>query len=302
MSTLAVPQSLPANISYLAAVDGGGTSTRARVWHRSGVLVGEGRAGASGLMQGSAQAWENIACAIQTATPADLDPDWQKPIRTNTALGLGLAGANNPVWAADLLRTNPGYPHVDLHSDALTALHGAHAGSAGALIICGTGAIGMAQDGDGALRTVGGWGFPSGDEGSGADLGLRAIRLTQQALDGRRDPCALTQAILQHVGGSRAALLNWCGQANQNTYATCAPLVFAMASKDTAAQDLIKLAVDSLCTMAEALDHRHTLPLVVAGGIGQQLVSRLPLSVTDRIARAQGDAMQGAAQLLLKTF
>jgi len=149
---------------------------------------------------------------------------------------------------------------------------------------------------------VGGWGFPSGDEGSGADLGLRAIRLTQQALDGRRDPCALTQAILQHVGGNRAALLNWCGKANQNTYATCAPLVFAMASEDAVAQALINLAVDSLCAIAEALDPQQALPLVVAGGVGQQLIPRLPRLIADRITAAQGDAMHGAAQLLLKTL
>ena len=32
---------------------------------------------------------------------------------------------------------------------------------------------------------VGGWGFPHGDEGSGAWLGLEAVRLTLHWLDGR---------------------------------------------------------------------------------------------------------------------
>ena len=302
MTALKLSRPLPEAIQYLAAVDGGGTSTRARVWHRGGVRVGEGRAGASGLMQGSAQAWGHIARAVELAVADKLQADWPAATPLNTALGLGLAGANNPVWAQHFLQTDPGYAQVALHSDAVTALHGAHDGAAGALVIFGTGAIGVVQDFQGVLRTVGGWGFPAGDEGSGADLGLQAIRLTQQALDGRRDASALTEAILQHVGGSRDTLLEWCGRANQNTYASCAPLVFAAAPADACAQGLVTLALDSLCAIAQALDPHERLPLVIAGSIGQQLMARLPRSLTHRLVAAQGDAMHGALQLLLRTL
>jgi glucosamine kinase len=302
MTALHLTRPLAPAIHYLVAVDGGGTSTRARVWHRSGVCVGEGRAGASGLLQGSAQAWENIARSIDLAVQGKLGADWQPPGRGNTAIGLGLAGANNPVWAKDFLHSNPGYAHVDLHSDAETALHGAHGGAAGALVIFGTGSIGLVRELQGALRTVGGWGFPSGDEGSGADLGLQAIRLTQQALDGRRAAGALTEAVLQHVGGSAAALLEWCGRANQNAYASCAPLVFAAAAQDARARDLLTLAVRSLCAIADALDPHAQLPLVVAGSVGQQLLPRLAGPLAGRLTVARGDAMQGAAHLLLHTL
>jgi glucosamine kinase len=302
MTAMKLLRPLREPIHYVVAVDGGGTSTRLRVWHRSGVIVGEGRAGASGLMQGSAQAWENIARALEQAISGQLHPDWQPPTPSNVALGLGLAGANNPLWAQEFLQTNPGYVHIDLHSDAVTALHGAHNGAAGALVIFGTGAIGLARDLQGALHTVGGWGFPSGDEGSGADLGLQAIRLTQQALDGRIDASVLTDAILHHVGGAPAALLEWCGRANQNTYATCAPLVFAAAPNDERALELVTLAVDSLVAIANALDAKEELPLVIAGSVGQQIIPRLPRSLTGRITAAHGDAMQGALQLLLRTL
>lgn len=49
----------------------------------------------------------------------------------------------------------------------------------------GTGSVGGALLTNGRKLSVGGWGFPSGDEGSGAWLGLRAAQLAQQALDGR---------------------------------------------------------------------------------------------------------------------
>jgi glucosamine kinase len=302
MTALPLSQPLPEPVHFVVAGDGGGTSTRVRVWHRSGARVGEGRAGASGLLQGSAQAWGNIARALDLALLGHLQPDWQPPTPLNMAKGLGLAGANNPVWAQEFLQTNPGYAHVDLHSDAVTALHGAHAGAAGALVIVGTGAIGLAQDVQGRLHTVGGWGFPSGDEGSGADIGLRAIRLTQQVLDGRSSATALTEAILQHVGGTGAALLEWCGRANQNTYATCAPLVFAAAEQDARARDLVAHAVDSLCATAQALDPHEELPLVIAGSVGQRLIHLLPRSLADRLIPAHGDAMQGAAHLLLQSL
>ena len=67
---------LPAHIHYAIGVDGGGTSTRARVLHRSGVLVGEGRAGASGLMQGIPQAWRHVTQAIANAVEGRLRADW----------------------------------------------------------------------------------------------------------------------------------------------------------------------------------------------------------------------------------
>ena len=302
MTALSMAHTLPEAVHYLVGIDGGGTSTRARLWHRSGTMIGEGRSGPSGLMQGSAQAWENIERALDAAVQGHIRDGWPQPSRSSTALGLGIAGANNPVWAKEFLQTNPGYAFVDLHSDAVTALHGAHASAAGALVICGTGAIGLAQDLHGALRTAGGWGFPCGDEGSGADLGLQAVRLTQQALDGRIAPSALTQATLKFVGGSRKALLAWCGGANQQTYATCAPLVFAAATQDRRAADLIHVAVDCLHAIADAIDPSAALPLVIAGSVGQLLIPQLPTSLTHRITPARGDAMQGAAQLLLRTL
>jgi glucosamine kinase len=288
---------LPPHIHYAIGIDGGGTSTRARVVHRSGVVVGEGKAGASGLMQGTVQAWRHIAMAIEQAVQGHLQPHWEAPLPGHCALGLGLAGANNPDWYASCVAAAPGYAALHLVSDAVTALRGAHQGAPGALVIMGTGAIGLVLRRDGQLTTVGGWGFPSGDEGSGADLGLRAINLTQQAVDGRGPATALTQAVLQAVGGTPTAMLGWCGGATQFDYATLAPLVFAHAAEDTAAANLLKFAANSLQALATALDPVGDLPLVVAGSIGQRLVPQLEPAIAQRVVPQQGDAMDGALAL-----
>ncbi len=288
---------LPAAVHYVIGVDGGGTSTRARVMHRSGVLVGEGRAGASGLMQGTPQAWRHIAMSIEEATDGKLRGDWPAPMPANCALGLGLAGANNPPWYAECVAADPGYALLQLASDGVTALLGAHQGGPGALVIMGTGAIGLALQRDGERSTVGGWGFPSGDEGSGADLGLRAANLTQRALDGRHAHTPLTEAVQQAVGGSRVALLAWCGAARQFEYATLAPLVFQHAAQDPAAAALLQYAAQSLEALAMTLDPAQDLPLALAGSIAQRLVPYLSPTLAQRVVQPQGDAMDGALAL-----
>lgn len=288
---------LPAHIHYAIGVDGGGTSTRARVVHRSGVVVGEGKAGASGLMQGTPQAWLHIAEAIASAVHGRLRTGWPAPSTANTALGLGLAGANNAAWNAECLAANPGYTQLVLESDALVALLGAHQGAAGALVIMGTGAIGLALQADGLRTTSGGWGFPCGDEGSGADLGLQAVNLTQRAVDGRHAHTALTRDVYDTLGGTPEALLAWCGAARQFEYATLAPKVFAHAEWDGVADQMLARAAQSLESLAAALDPTHTLPLAVAGSIAQRLLPRLSHAMVRRVVPAQGDAMDGALAL-----
>ncbi|BDT73895.1 glucosamine kinase GspK [Comamonadaceae bacterium OS-4] len=293
-------EQLPAHIHYAIGIDGGGTSTRARVVHRSGVVVGEGKAGASGLVQGIPQAWRHITQAIAQATEGRLQTDWPPLVPANCALGLGLAGANNRGWHADFLAADPGYARLRLESDAVTALWGAHGGNAGALVIVGTGAIGLALLPDGQQRVSDGWGFPCGDDGSGADIGLRAVNLTQRTLDGRAIAGPLSTAILQATGGTRDALLAWTGAARQFDYATLVPCVFAHEHQDLEAARLIRYSLQQLESLARAVDPTHTLPLVVAGSIGQRMVPRLSALVGACVVPPQGDAMDGALTLCMQ--
>lgn len=293
-------ESLPTHIHYAIGIDGGGTSTRARVVHRSGVVVGEGNAGASGLVQGIPQAWRHITQAIAQATEGRLQAGWPPLMPANCALGLGLAGANNRGWHADFLAADPGYARLKLESDAVTALWGAHGGNAGALVIVGTGAIGLALLPDGQQCVSDGWGFPCGDDGSGADIGLRAVNLTQRTLDGRAIAGPLSTAILQATGGTRDALLAWTGAARQFDYATLVPCVFAHEHHDPEAARLIRYSLQQLESLARAVDPTHTLPLVVAGSIGQRLVPRLSALVGACVVPPQGDAMDGALTLCMQ--
>jgi len=289
---------LTAGSNWLAAVDGGGSRTRVRVWDRQGVLLGTAEAGPSGLGQGTAQAWAHIgeALALVGARLGKIVPIAQ------ITLAMGLAGVNNAEWRSAFLAANPGYAALGLYSDAETALAGAHGGVPGILLISGTGSIAMARTVDGGLRSVGGWGFPVGDEGSGAALGLQAMRLAQQAIDGRRSASPLTAAVCAQTGPGADAMLDWCGRATQFHYASLAPLVFAHANTDALAAALLSDAVAAVQAMVLAVDPSGQLPLVLAGSVAQQLATRLPRALAIRRVVARGDALDGAITLFQNAF
>jgi len=277
-------------IGYFIGVDGGGSGTRARVLAADGRFVGEGEAGPSGLSQGVAQAWAHVQEAIAAAfggTPAAAG---------ECALGLGLAGAHDAALRAACATAAPRYGALVVDTDSHAALLGAHGGRPGIVVIAGTGSIGEALYANGRRRVCGGWGFPVGDEGSGAWLGLRAMAVAQRAADGRGSAGPLARAVWQHAGGSDETTLRaWCLGAGQQRYARLAPLVFDHEAADPAAARLIERALDAIAAMACALD--ATLPVATTGSIGKRLAPRLPRPLSERIVAPAGDALDGALRL-----
>lgn len=285
------------SVSYLIGVDGGGTGTRARVWPASALAssLGQGQAGPSSLSHGVGGAWQQILHAVEQAfAQAGLPtPPWSV-----CGLGAGLAGANAPHQAAEFIATQPGFAQVALDTDSFTALLGAHGGRHGVVLLAGTGSAAEAWLPDGRRRLAGGWGFPVGDEGSGAWLGLQAVGLAQRALDGRRTASALTDAICALTGRNANEMLAWCARANQTAYASLAPAVFASADIDPDAEALLQRAADALADLAHALDPAGALPVVCSGSIARRLQGRLPAELRQRCAEPVGDAADGALHLL----
>jgi glucosamine kinase len=289
------------SVLYLIGVDGGGTGTRARLW-RAGppsAPLGQGEAGPSSLSHGVAGAWHQVLQAIgQAFAQAGLaTPPWPQ-----CALGAGLAGANAPHQAAEFHATQPGFAHLVLDTDSFTALLGAHGGRHGVVLLSGTGSAAEAWLPDGSRRLAGGWGFPVGDEGSGAWLGLQAVGLAQQALDVRRAASPLTDAVTAIAGRDAEAMLAWCARANQTAYASLAPAVFASAGLDPAADNLLQRAADALADLVRALDPQGALPVVCSGSIARRLQARLPAALRHRCAEPVGDAADGALHLLRRSL
>lgn len=284
----------------LVGIDGGGSGTRARLADAHGRVLGSGRAGPSALGQGVAQAWRHIGQALDAAF-ADAGrvrlPDLE------VALGLGLAGVERPSRRDEFIAADPGFARCAVFSDAQTTLRGAFGGGPGIVIAAGTGSIGLVQTRDGTQRRAGGWGFPAGDEGSGAWLGLHAMQMAQAALDGRAAAGSLARAVWRIAGADAEALLQWCEAAGQHAYAQLAPAVFdAARDGDAAAVALLDAAAAELARHIDALSAGstpdHDLPIVLAGSIGERLRERLPPAQRARCVDPAGDSADGALALL----
>jgi len=283
-------------IRYLAGVDGGGTRTRACVAAPDGAVLACGEAGPSALGQGIAQAWENVLAALERAFRAAGIEAWDE---RECALGLGLAGAIVTSRHAAFVGAAPrSFAQITLASDGYTLLLGAHGGEPGAVVASGTGSIGEALRRDGTHVVIGGWGYPVGDEGGGAWLGMQAMREAQRALDGRAPEGALVRAVLAATGRDRDALLAWCEKAGQHAYASLTPHVFESAMIDPAAEALLARAAGALDAIAAALDPHGALPLVVAGSVGTRLAPRLSAGARNRLVEPAGDAVGGALRLV----
>ncbi|WP_205881915.1 BadF/BadG/BcrA/BcrD ATPase family protein [Leeia aquatica] len=283
-------------LRYLIGVDGGGSGTRLCLADTQGHILTTQTGGPSALGQGIEAAWQTITGLCQQAFN-------QQHLTFNPAecgIGLGLSGVHNPQWAHAFQVRAPGFGHLQLDTDAFTTLLGAHAGAPGAVVAIGTGSVGEALYADGSRRGVGGWGWTSGDEASGAWLGKHASARTQKALDGRLPDGPLAAAVIQHCGGSADHFMAWLGEADQNAYAQLAPLVLQHSDDDTHARPLLQQAGQEVALLAQALDPEGTLPLALCGGLAQALTPWLPEALRQRIRPAQGDSMQGALILIQK--
>ncbi|WP_338848740.1 BadF/BadG/BcrA/BcrD ATPase family protein [Massilia sp. W12] len=280
---------------YVIGVDGGGSGTRVRVETIDGQEVARGVAGPSGLMHGISQAWHAVLDALNNAFA---ESGRARPPLQELAIGLGLAGVHNKQWAAKFTAKNPGFAAMALETDAFTTLLGAHGGAPGAIIAIGTGSVGEALLPHGVRREVGGWGFPSSDEASGAWLGMRAVQYAQHALDGRAANTQFARAVLEFCGGERDALFDWLARATQTNYAQLAPLVIEYAGSDAAALAFMQAAGQEVAKIAAALDPAGTVPIALCGGLAAPLTEYLPETLKARLRAPQGDAAAGALELI----
>ncbi len=295
-------EQLQSPYKYVIGVDGGGTGTRVLVADQSGRELARGCAGPSGLMHGSKAAWASILAAIDAAFLETGINGSNAPDLSQCVIACGLAGVHNKVWAQEFCDANPGFAGLVLETDAFTTLLGAHQGHPGAIIALGTGSVGEVMQADGSRREVGGWGFPSSDEASGAWMGLRAINHLQHVLDGRAQSNEFSLALLAHCGGHKDAVFNWLAGANQTRFAQLAPIVIEYAARCPQARDILLAAGKEVEKMANALDPSATMPIALCGGLAEALWSYLPQAVLPRMTRPQGDSVQGALILVMQHF
>ncbi len=280
---------------YLIGVDGGGSGTRIIVASSDQKILASAEGNPSALGQGIEKAWRAI---MDTLAFAFSQSNLPVPMLSECAIGLGLSGANNIIWKNEFYLRNPGFQQILIDTDGFTTLMGAHGGKPGVIVAVGTGSVGMVLKKNGMRENVSGWGFPAGDEASGAWLGLRAASLTQKAIDGRRGSSALTDAVQSYCGKTPDEFLAWLGEARQNAFARLAPLVFQSADCDFDAKKLLSKAGEEIAVMVNTLDPGNEYPLSICGRLGEALIPFLPDDLRKRNSKAKGDSTIGALTMI----
>ncbi len=254
---------------FFIGVDGGATKCIVRVEDEQGRLLGREIGGPANIRISVTQAWQSIHAALEKIL---------RPLAVSIEnnhlfhVGMGLAGCEISEAYAAFLREAPSFQTFIVSSDAHAACLGAHAGKDGAIIIAGTGVVGFQREGN-HMAKVSGWGFPHDDIGGGAWLGLQAVSITLQSMDGRLPSSNLSKAIQQHFNDQPDALVTWANQANSTAFAELAPVVIQTAqSGDATAMALLQRAASAIDEVSAALIAKQKysekrLPCVLIGGI-----------------------------------
>lgn len=275
-------------------VDGGGTGCRARVENVEGRVLGSGIAGPATLRLGLDRVFAEVqkACCAALAE-AGLD----KSALATTNAAIGLAGVGRKGMLEELERRPHPFRSVIYTHDATIACIGAHRARDGGIVIIGTGSVGFAVVGDRELR-VGGYGFPISDEGSGADLGLHAIRLALRAYDDRAGKTALTHDVMARFHDDPFEAVAWMDHATATEYATFAPLVMRHADAgDPVARSVVRDAAEQIDELVRRLAEMGAPRIALLGGLASSMQPWLAPDVQRRLVPVEGDAVDGALHL-----
>lgn len=252
---------------FYLGIDGGGTKTLAIVVDTHGIERGRAVGGSANY---SAIGLEcAVGHVVAAAAEAARAAGAQLPL---ASAWLGLAGVDRPADSEILL------PHfrslasvIHLTNDAELLLS-ALPGRAGVALIAGTGSIAVGRNTAGAATRAGGWGHILGDEGSGYDIGRRALMAATRFADGRGEPTLLLPRILRawNLTAANELIGRVYHGEDKATIAQLAPLVLQTAREDDpAARRIVRRAALELALAAVTVGNRltiHATPLPIAIG------------------------------------
>lgn len=279
---------------YFLGIDAGGSNCRARLTDKTGTVLGQGLSGPSNIRIGIPNAFAALEQAyLQAITEAKLDAQ----AIANIHAVMGVAGISRK-GAKDALLAQPfPFKSTALYSDGFIANMGAHSGNDGGIVIIGTGSIAVGRVSDKDI-IIGGYGFPISDEGSGAYIGLQAIRMTLRASDGRQPHSPMTNALFKSYNNQTKAIVGWMDKASATHYAALAPSVVKAADAgDVNARGIMQSAASHIEAMVRGL-YGHGVPRCsLMGGLSGHIEPWLSPDIRLKITEPQGDALDGALWL-----
>lgn len=276
---------------FFLGIDGGGSKCKARLVSSDNTVLGTGVSGPANPFHGMEQ---TLASIVDAAALAVRDAGLDKSVLQRTVVGMGLAGVNLPGLYRAMMEWQHPFHQMFLATDLHIACLGAHGGGYGAVIIAGTGSCGYIHQKDKSTM-FGGHGFPIGDKGSGAWMGLEAVQAVLLALDNLGPATALTQAISEVLDAEGLAIIEKLTRAPSALYGRLAPAVLQQANAgDEVAQAIVQEGADYLSALGEKLLAFNPPRLSILGGLGPLLTPWLKPSVANAIVEPLDQPEAGA--------
>lgn len=288
--------SLAIGTKRIIGIDGGGTKTACVIGDEHGRLLAVCYGGSGNVKSRAREEVEQMLLDLIDQALRLSGSDRSQL----AAVTLGLAGSsreNDRRRMLDFLQPHLPGVQVTLHTDAITALATGAWGEAGIVLIAGTGSIGygfLAETGE-TVR-VGGWGYLLGDEGSGYDLGRKALIAVLKQFDGRGEATMLTQTVLDRLkltGPDQFIEVIYENPQARKDIADLAILVVQAAKQgDQVALNIVDEAVQELAEIVHAANnklHKQARKLVLAGGLfGDDLfLSRFEIACQEDLQNLQ---------------
>jgi len=165
-------------------------------------------------------------------------------------------------------------PRFTVVNDSELILAGGTPDGWGVALVAGTGSVCLGRTREGRTVRVGGWGPILGDEGSGYQIAVSALRRVTQTADGRAEAKALLAAVLRHWSLPEAgALIRYVhrAEATPSEIAGLATVVLDLATRgDDDARAIVEGAADELAghvrTVVRKLGVKQP-PLALSGGL-----------------------------------
>ncbi len=269
--------------SLFIGIDGGGTKCRARIMTADQQVLGTGVGGPANPFHGVQQAIDSIRTATELAaqeaglSPADVG---------ELIAGVGLAGVNVPSLFTVMNNWQHPFKQMFLTTDLHIACLGAHDRDEGAVMIAGTGSCGYSFVNDQALF-LGGHGFPIGDKGSGAWMGLEAIKAILLASDDLGPQTSLTESVGEFLQAKGVMIVDKMCGAKSSEYAKLA--IFVVDAADAGDQVAISIVKDGAAYMsgvARKLWATNPGRMSIIGGLAPRLIPWMDKDMAENLSPA----------------
>lgn len=194
-------------MGYVIGIDGGGTKTEIVLADLNGNVIAKSLGDPTNPNLINAVGLEHNFLKLLS----DIELQAPKMYRQVTSIFAGISGAATKEVQQkieSILQSIVAVGvQIQVQPDSINALYSGTYGAPGIVQIAGTGSITYGINECNEHYRIGGWGYLFGDEGSGFDLGKRAVTAVLAEADGIGEKTKLTEMLLNHFGVSSARTL-----------------------------------------------------------------------------------------------